>query len=99
MRKAQLAPRRHRVHVKKGQEVIVISGVHKNKKGKVLEVLTKKNRVIVEGVNIVTKAVKPNPKNPKGGFVQREAPIHASKVMDVKKYEERFQRKRAAKSK
>jgi large subunit ribosomal protein L24 len=88
---------RHKLHVKKGQEVIVISGANKNKKGKVLEVLTKKNRVIVEGVNMITKAVRPSQKNPKGGFEQREGSIHASNVMDVKEYERRFEKRRAAK--
>ncbi len=85
---------RYKVHVKKGQEVIIIAGAHKKQKGKVLDVLTKKNRVIIEGVNMISKAVKPSQKNPKGGFEKREGSIHASNVMDVKEYERRFEKKR-----
>jgi large subunit ribosomal protein L24 len=48
--------------------------------------------VIVEGVNMITKAVKPSQKNPKGGFEKREGSIHASNVMDVKEYERRFEK-------
>lgn len=69
--------------IKKGDTVIVISGKDKGKKGRVLSVLTKKNRVLVEGVNIVKKHVRPTSKNPKGGIITQEAGIHISNVMLV----------------
>jgi len=66
--------------VKKGDNVIVISGNDKGKIGKVLEVLVKQNRVVVEGVNITTRHLKPSNENPDGGIEKIEAPIHASNV-------------------
>ncbi len=69
--------------IKRGDKVIVISGNHKGSTGSVLEVLTKKNRVIVEGVNMVTKHIKPSAENPEGGVEQTEAGIHLSNLMLV----------------
>ncbi|RKQ85559.1 50S ribosomal protein L24 [Brockia lithotrophica] len=71
------------MHVKKGDEVIVISGKDKGKRGRVLAVYPKKNRVLVEGVNVVKKHMRPSPKNPRGGIIEIEAPIHASNVLPV----------------
>ena len=65
-----------RLKVKKGDQVKVISGENKGKEGSVLQVLRDKDRVIVEGVNIVTKHVKPSATNPQGGVMQQEAAIH-----------------------
>jgi large subunit ribosomal protein L24 len=70
-----------KLHVKRGDTVVVISGKDKDKKGEILSVSPKTNRVIVKGVNIVTKHVKPNAANRQGGMVHKEAPIHASNVM------------------
>lgn len=70
-------------HIKKGDQVVVISGEDKTKKGRVLEVVTKKDRVIVEGVNIVSKHSKATKDNPDGGIIKQEAPIHISNVMLV----------------
>ncbi len=67
-------------HIKKGDTVIVNAGNDKGKTGKVLEVLRDKDRVVVEGVNMVSKHTKPNPKAPQGGIVKQEAPIHISNV-------------------
>lgn len=67
--------------VQKGDEVVVITGKHKGRRGTVLSVLPKDNRVVVQGVNVVTKHVKPTRDNPQGGIVKREAPIHISNVM------------------
>ncbi len=67
-------------HIKKGDTVIVNAGNDKGKTGKVLEVLREKDRVVVEGVNMVSKHTKPNPKAPQGGIVKQEAPIHISNV-------------------
>lgn len=69
------------MHVKKGDTVVVISGKDKGKKGKVLEALPKKNRVIVEGVNMLTKHQKPNAKVQQGGIIHQEGAIHVSNVM------------------
>lgn len=71
------------MHVKKGDLVVVISGKYRGKRGKVLRVLPKTRRVVVEGVNVVKRHTKPSPKNPQGGIVSREAPIPAAKVMLV----------------
>ena len=70
-------------NIKKGDNVIVITGDDKDSKKprKVLEVLVEKNRVLVEGVNIVTKHTKPTAQNTKGGIVKKEAPIAISNVM------------------
>lgn len=73
----------HKMHVKKGDKVQVISGKDKGKQGVILEAIPKKNRVIVEGVNIVKKHTKPSQANPQGGILEVEAPIHASNVMPV----------------
>ncbi|MBQ4408049.1 MAG: 50S ribosomal protein L24 [Bacteroidales bacterium] len=70
-----------KLHIKKGDTVIVNSGEFRGQKGTVLQVLVKKNRAIVEGVNIVSKAVKPSAQNNEGGFVKKEAPIHISNLM------------------
>lgn len=67
--------------VQKGDEVVVIAGKNKGRRGTVLRVAPKQDRVVVQGVNVVTKHVKPTRDNPQGGIVQREAPIHLSNVM------------------
>lgn len=67
--------------IKKGDTVVVISGDYKGKQGTVQKVFVKSNRVVVEGVNIVTKHCRPSQSNPDGGIVKREAPIDASNVM------------------
>jgi large subunit ribosomal protein L24 len=69
------------MHVKKGDKVQVISGKDKGKQGVVLAAFPKKNRVLVEGVNIVKKHAKPTQANPQGGIIEKEAPIHVSNVM------------------
>ena len=67
-------------NIRKGDTVYVNAGNDKGKTGKVLEMLREKDRVIVEGVNMVSKHTKPNPKAPQGGIVKQEAPIHISNV-------------------
>ena len=69
-----------KLHIKKDDTVIVLAGEDKGKTGKVLKVLVEKNRAIVEGVNIVSKSAKPSSKNPQGGIVKMEAPIHISNL-------------------
>ncbi|WP_236588326.1 50S ribosomal protein L24 [Tumebacillus amylolyticus] len=72
-----------KLHVKKGDNVIVITGKDKGKKGTILEAYPSEGRVLVEGVNIVKRHTKPNQVNPQGGIVEKEAPIQASNVMIV----------------
>ena len=67
--------------IKVGDNVRVITGSNKGKEGKVLKVLRAENKVIIDGVNIVKKHVKPNRTNESGGILEVEAPIHASNVM------------------
>jgi large subunit ribosomal protein L24 len=70
--------------IRKHDQVIVRAGKDRGKKGRVLSVLPEKNRVVVEGVNLIKRHTRPNPqKNIKGGIVEREAAIHASNVMIV----------------
>ena len=69
--------------VKKGDTVVVISGNYKGKQGTVLKVITKDNRVVVEGVNVVSRHTRPSQANPDGGIIKKEAPIDASNVMLV----------------
>ena len=69
------------MHVKKGDKVMVISGKDKGKTGVILTAYPKKDRVLVEGVNIIKKHMKPNQANPQGGIESREAAIHVSNVM------------------
>lgn len=66
--------------IKKGDEVIVIAGDHKGSKGKILQVLREKNRVIVEGVNMIKKHEKKTQDNPQGAIIEREASLHFSNV-------------------
>lgn len=70
-------------HVKTGDTVKVIAGNEKGKSGRIVSVLTATNKVVVEGLNMVTKHNKPSAKSPNGGISQKEAPIHASNVMLV----------------
>lgn len=69
-----------KLHVKKGDKVIVIAGASKGSSGEIKEILLKKNRAIVEGVNMVKKHTKPVNDNP-GGIIELEAPIHISNLM------------------
>ncbi|MBO8169399.1 MAG: 50S ribosomal protein L24 [Thermoanaerobacteraceae bacterium] len=72
---------RPKVHVKKGDTVVVITGKDAGKKGKVLQVIPKQQRVVVEGVNIVKRHTRPTQQMPQGGIVEKEAPIDSSNVM------------------
>jgi large subunit ribosomal protein L24 len=74
-----------KLSIKKGDNVMVISGNSKGKSGRVLEVIAEKNRLIIEGVNMISKNTKPNAKNPKGGIVKQEAPVHISNAMIIDK--------------
>ena len=69
-----------KLHIKKGDEVIVLAGEDKGQKGKVLKVLVEKKRALVEGINLVSKSTKPSAKYPQGGIIKQEAPIHISNL-------------------
>jgi large subunit ribosomal protein L24 len=70
-----------KLHVRKGDTIMVIAGNAKGKSGVISEMLIKKSRVLVEGVNLQTKHVKPNAQNPQGGIEKKEGSIHISNVM------------------
>ncbi len=69
-----------KIHIKKGDQVIVNTGEYKGQKGRVLTVNRDKNRAIVEGVNMVSKHTKPNAKSPQGGITKQEAAVHISNL-------------------
>jgi len=82
--------------IKKDDIVYVIAGADKGKSGKVLKVIPKKDRVIVEGVAVRKKAVRRSQKNPEGGIIDIEAPIHISNVMEGERYRARHEKKQEA---
>lgn len=73
-----------KLHIKKGDMVLVIAGDDKGKKGRVIEVLNEEQRALVEGINIVSRHTKPNAQNQQGGIIKKEAPVNISnlKVLD-----------------
>ncbi len=73
--------------IKKGEEVVVISGSNKGKRGKVLQVLPKKDKVLVEGVNLRKHYERKSEKNPEGLVIERETAIHISNVMSAGRYD------------
>lgn len=79
----KLASYNNKLHVKKEDTVIVISGKDKGKKGRVIAAYPRQNRVLVEGVNMIKKHARPSHQNPQGGILNQEAPIHVSNVMLV----------------
>jgi large subunit ribosomal protein L24 len=76
-------------HVKKNDEVVVLTGTQQGKRGKVLEVLRDRGRVIIEGVNFIKKATRKSQEQPQGGIVEREGALHISKVMLAADYDSR----------
>ena len=68
------------MRLKSGMNVRVVSGNHKGKEGKILKVIKDKNRIIIEGVNLIKKHTRPTQDNPKGGIVEKEMPIHISNL-------------------
>jgi large subunit ribosomal protein L24 len=76
-------------HVKKNDEVVVLTGTQQGKRGKVLQVLRDRSRVIVEGVNFIKKSSRKSQEQPQGGIVEREGALHISKVMLVADYDSR----------
>jgi large subunit ribosomal protein L24 len=85
-----------KLHVKRGDEVVVINGTHAGKRGKILEVIVSKQRAIVEGVNLVKKHMKKTEKNTAGGIQEREGALHVSKLMLASRYDEKRAKRGAA---
>lgn len=83
-------------HVKKGDQVEVIAGNFRGSSGKVLEVMSKKNRVLIEGVRLIKKHMRKSQDNPQGSIAEREGPIHISNVKVVEKSEKKAKKKKSA---
>ncbi len=90
---------RIKLHVKKGDNVEVISGNFKGSSGKVLEVITRKQRVLIEGVRIIKRHLRKSQDNPQGSIAEREGPIHISNVKVLERGEKAGKKKGAAKEK
>jgi large subunit ribosomal protein L24 len=84
-------------HIKKNDEVVILSGTQRGKRGKVLEVLRERSRVIVEGINLIKKAERKTQDRPQGGIVEREGALHISKIMLATDYDSRKNSKSTAK--
>ena len=76
-------------HVKKGDEVILIAGADKGKRGRIISVAPKKQRVIVEGARMIKKHMRKSQQNPQGAIVQREGTVHISNVMKIADFDKR----------
>ncbi|WP_041178389.1 50S ribosomal protein L24 [Blattabacterium sp. (Blaberus giganteus)] len=70
--------------IKKEDKVLILSGNHKGVEGEIVKVFSKKNKAIVRGVNMIKRHTKPTPKKPKGGIIEKEAPIHLSNLKKIK---------------
>jgi large subunit ribosomal protein L24 len=73
----------NKFHIKKGDTVYIITGEYRGQQGRVLDILIKQKKAIVEGINMVAKHTKPNAQYPQGGIIKKEAPIHISNLLPV----------------
>lgn len=85
-----------RFHVKKNDEVVIISGTEKGKRGRVLQVLRDKDRVIVEGAKMIKRHTRKSQSHPQGAIVEREGTIHISNVMRADRFDERASKRQPA---
>lgn len=85
-----------RFHVKKGDEVVVISGAEKGKRGKIIAVESGKQRVIVEGVRMIKKHMRKSQDSPQGAIIEREGTVHISNVMAAAKFDARAAKRKPA---
>ena len=85
-----------RFHVKKGDEVVVIAGADKGKRGRIISVEGKKERVIVEGAHMIKKHMRKSQQNPQGAIVEREGTIHISNVVKAEDFDARASKRGAA---
>jgi large subunit ribosomal protein L24 len=83
----------NKLHVKKGDEVVIIAGSNKGKRGKIITAYPKKFRVVVEGAQMIKKHMRKNQQNPNGAIVEREGTIHVSNVMLASRFDERAARR------
>ena len=83
-------------HVKKGDKVVVIAGAEKGKRGKIITLLTGKQRVIVEGVQMIKKHMRKSQQHPQGAIIEREGSVHISNVMKAENFDARAARHGAA---
>ncbi len=74
-------------HVKKGDEVVVIAGTEKGKRGKIIEVLRSQQRAIVEGVKMIKRHTRKSQQNPQGAIIEREGTVHVSNLMRAEKFD------------
>ena len=79
----------NKLHVKKGDEVVIISGSDKGKRGKIIAAYPKKSRVVVEGAQMIKKHQRKSQQNPNGAIIEREGTVHVSNVMLAAKFDER----------
>lgn len=84
-------------HVKRGEEVVVIAGAEKGKRGKIISVLRSKERVIVEGVRMIKRHTRKSQQYPQGAIVEREGSVHISNVMLASQFDARAAKRTAAK--
>ena len=82
-----------KLHVKKGDEVVVLAGKEKGKRGKIIAVLRKKQRVIVEGAQMIKRHMRKSQQHPQGAIVEREGTIHLSNVMRADQFDARVARR------
>ena len=83
-------------HVKKGDEVVVIAGTEKGKRGKIIEVIRSQQRAIVEGVKMIKRHTRKNQQNPQGAIIEREGTVHVSNLMLAEKFDARSARRGGA---
>ncbi|MBM3832374.1 MAG: 50S ribosomal protein L24 [Verrucomicrobia bacterium] len=83
-------------HVKKGDEVVVIAGTERGKRGKIITVLSGHQRVIVEGVKMIKKHTRKNQQNPNGAIIEREGSVHISNVMRADQFDARAKKRGTA---
>lgn len=83
-------------HVKRGDEVVVIAGTERGKRGKVIRVLGDKERVIVEGIKMIKRHTRKNQQHPQGAIIQREGTVHLSNVMLAATFDEKASKRSAA---
>jgi large subunit ribosomal protein L24 len=84
------------LHVKKGDEVVIIAGADKGKRGKIIHADPSKQRVLVEGAHIIKRHTRKSQQHPQGAIVEREGPIHVSNVMKVERYDARAAKRAGA---
>ncbi|KAB2662344.1 MAG: 50S ribosomal protein L24 [Verrucomicrobia bacterium] len=88
-----------KTHVKKGQEVVIISGAERGKRGKVISVASAGDRVIIEGIKMIKCHTKKSQQHPQGAIIQREGTVHISNVMTVTNFDARASKRGSAETK